>query len=377
MKKRKAASSIAAAVAVAVIMGAASLGYGIYANVTTGSELSSINASLSSQGDHVGALQSTVSSQLQQIGTLQSTVGSMSASLSAQGQQIGILQASVGSLRSNLTSLQGKLAFVSGQLNTTQATVGSLRNNVTSLQNRLTLVTNQLNATEAADSAALLALSAEVRSLNATIQTLTTQLAALKAPALVQKSESTCSYVCPSGLANATFTTNVRGGDMLVITVVSDDLTNLIVSDSLRTRISLAVSATTSPSCISNTGTCQADIYWGLFPASGLDTVVVNEGSSPRALRVQAWEFSGVNSVESTVSCTPTCSSASYPSSGILIATAMDVTGAGPGFTWYPYAFSGVAGSEVQIIAGAGSTTFPFSTSVKDVEAGAVLVKTP
>ena len=164
---------------------------------------------------------------------------------------------------------------------------------------------------------------------------------------------------------------------MLVVTVVSDDLTNLVVTDSLGTRISLAVSATTSPTCTSNTGTCQADIYWGLLPSSGTDTVLVSEGASTRALRVAVWEFSGVDAVKSTLSCTPVCSSASYASPGILIATARDVTGAGPGFTCYQYAVSGVAGSEYQVVTGSGTTTFPFSTSVNDVEACAVLGSTP
>jgi len=336
--KRRAAASSAAAIAVAILMGAAALGYGFYASATTGGEISSLSSSLSSQGAEIRVLNSTV-----------------------------------GSLQANVTSLKDKLVSVGTQLSSAQALVVSLRANVTSLQEKLVAVSGQLNATQLADSSAITQLQAEVQSLNATIQAVTGQLAALTAPAPVQQAESTCSYVCTQGSTNATFPSDIRQGNMLVITIVSDDLTNLIVTDSLGTRISLAVSATTSPTCTSNTGTCQADIYWGLLPSTGPDTVLVNEGASTRALRVEAWEFSGVDSVKSTVSCSPACVSASYASPGILIATARDVNGSGPGFTWYRYAASGVAGSEYQVVSGSGTTTFPFSTRVNDVEAGAVL----
>jgi hypothetical protein len=93
---------------------------------------------------------------------------------------------------------------------------------------------------------------------------------------------------------------------MLVVTVVSDDLTTLVVSDSVGTAIRLAVSST-STSCATNTGTCQADIYWGMLTSSGPDTLTVSEGTSDRALIVQIWEFSGVNAIKSTVSCAPVC----------------------------------------------------------------------
>lgn len=191
---------------------------------------------------------------------------------------------------------------------------------------------------------------------------------------LVQKSESTCSYVCSSGQTAASFSHSVRRGDMLVVTVVSDDLTTLVVSDSFGTAIRLAVSST-STSCATNTGTCQADIYWGMLTSSGPDTVTVSEGTSDHALRVQTWEFSGVNAVKSAVSCAPACTSTSYPSFSVLIATGLYVSGAGPGFSWYPYAASGVAGSEFRITTRPGSTSFPFSAPVNDAEAGAVLVR--
>ena len=93
---------------------------------------------------------------------------------------------------------------------------------------------------------------------------------------------------------------------------------------------------------------------------------------------MEAFEFSGVASVRGTVACEPYfCASTSYPSSAILIATGEEVTGSGPGFAWHPYPSSGVAGSEYQVVYSAGSTNFPFSNTVNDVEAAAVLVPTP
>ena len=53
------------------------------------------------------------------------------------------------------------------------------------------------------------------------------------------------------------------------------------------------------------------------------------------------------------------------------------IGGSGPGFGWYPYPASGVAGSEYQVVYSAGSTDFPFSSAVPDVEAAAVLVPGP
>jgi len=199
------------------------------------------------------------------------------------------------------------------------------------------------------------------------------QLAASSGPDLLEESASTCSYPCGAGATEANLTLDAREGDMVVVTVVSDDLTNLVVTDSLGTRISLAVSATSGPDCFSNTGTCQADIYWGLLPSSAPDSVGVSEGTSHSALRVQAWVFSGVDSVRSTVACERSCAQTSYPSSGVLIATAEGVGSAGRGFVWLPYPTSSVAGSEYQIFSGPGTTTFLFSPSVTDVEAGAVL----
>jgi len=364
--RRRATAASAAAIGVALLMGAAALSYGLYASATTSGEISTMSSSLSSQRAEIGALNSTV-------GSLQANVTSLQDKLVSVGTKLNSTETTVASLKGNVTSLQDKLVSVGSQLSSTQALVASLRANVTSLQEKLVAVSGQLNATQLADSSAITQLQAEVQSLNATIQALTNQLAALTLPALLEQAESTCSYVCTQGSTNATFPADVRQGNMLVITVVSDDLTNLIVTDSLGTRISLAVSATTSPACTSNTGTCQADIYWGLLPSSGTDTVSVSEGSSTRALRIEIWEFSGVDTVKSTVSCSPICASASFASPGVLIATARDVTGAGLGFTWYPYAASGVAGTEYQVVSGSGTTAFPFSAGVNDVEAGAVL----
>jgi hypothetical protein len=157
---------------------------------------------------------------------------------------------------------------------------------------------------------------------------------------------------------------------MLAITVVSDDLTTLNVSDSLGTFIQLGVRST-STSCDSNTGTCQADIYWGMLPASGNDSITVREGGSDRALRVQTWELSGVNGIAGG------CSPVTYPAGSILLATGRDAHGAGTGFTWEVYAASGVAGSEYQVSPSTGSTAFPFSTGVNDVQAAAVFLLSP
>ncbi len=341
MTNRNTSATTAAGIALAVVLGAVALGYGFLSNMTTEAEISSMSASLSAQGVRVSSMSASLISQGMQV-------SSMSASLSSQGEEIGGVQSSTALLQANITNLQAELNSLSAQLSSERAS----------------------------DSAALQRLSAEVQSLNATIQTLSSELSALTEPVLLQESQSTCSYVCSGGSANVTFSSDVRGGDMLVVTVVSDDLTNLVVTDSLGTRISLAVSATASPLCTSNTGTCQADIYWGPVRSAGPDSVLVTEGGSTRALRVQAWEFSGVNAVESTVSCAPRCASTSYPASAVLIATARDVSGAGPGFVWSPYSASSVAGTEYQVTMGSGSTTFPFSTGVNDVEVGAVLVRT-
>jgi len=188
---------------------------------------------------------------------------------------------------------------------------------------------------------------------------------------LVRQAESTCSYVCASGSTTTVFPSSVRSGDVLAVTVVSDDLTTLNVSDSLGTLMQLGVRST-STSCDSNTGTCQADIYWGMLPASGNDSVTVSEGGSDRALRVQTWELSGVDGMAGG-SCIPV----SYPTGSVLLATGRDAHGAGAGFTWEVYAASGVAGSEYQVSAGSGSTAFPFSTAVNDVEAAAVFLRAP
>jgi hypothetical protein len=194
--------------------------------------------------------------------------------------------------------------------------------------------------------------------------------APLPTAGLVQLSESTCSYVCGTGSTATAFPSNVRSGDMLAITVVSDDLTTLNVSDSLGTFMQLGVKST-STSCESNTGTCQADIYWGMLPASGYDSVTVREGGSDRALRVQAWEFSGVDGVAGG------CSPVTYPAGSVLLATGMWAHGAGTGFTWEIYAASGAAGSEYLVSRSPGTTAFPFSTGVNSVEAAAVLLHSP
>jgi len=381
--RRRAASSSAAAVAVAFIVGAAALGYGLYSSATMGGEIATMNSTLGGQNAEINALQAQfaslqgkLSSVGSQLNATEATVASLTGSETSLQEKLSAASGQLNATAADIASLQGKLIAVGDQLNSTQAVVTSLRGNVTSLQEELAAVTAQLDATGAADSAALAQLQQEVLGLNATIQQLIAQSGPPGLPALVQQAESTCSYVCASGSAQAMFSGYVRSGDMLVVTVVSDDLTNLVVTDSMGTRITLAVSATTSPDCISNTGTCQADIYWGLLPSSGPESISVSEGSSARALRVAIWEFRGVGAVKSAVSCAPTCASASYSSGDILIATAMNVNGSGPGFAWSPYAASGVAGSEYQVATGPGTTTFPFSTFVTgdiNVEAGAVL----
>lgn len=194
--------------------------------------------------------------------------------------------------------------------------------------------------------------------------------AALPNVGLVQLAESTCSYVCGNGSTVTKFPNGVKGGDMLALTVISDDLTPLNVSDSLGTVIQLGARSA-STACDSNTRTCQADLYWGMLPASGNDSVTVREAGSDRALRVQAWEFSGVDAIGGG------CSPASYPAGSVLLATGRDAYGAGQGFTWEVYAASGLAGSEYQVAASPGSTAFPFSTEVNSVEAAAIFMRSP
>lgn len=194
--------------------------------------------------------------------------------------------------------------------------------------------------------------------------------AALPSVGLVQLTESTCSYVCGNGSATTKFPNIVHGGDMLGLTIISDDLTPLNVSDSLGTVMQLGARSA-STSCDSNTRTCQADLYWGILPASGSDSVTVREAGSDRALRVQAWEFSGVDAIGGG------CSPVSYPSGSVLLATGRDAYGAGEGFTWEAYAASGLAGSEYQVAASPGSTAFPFSTGVNSVEAAAIFMRSP
>lgn len=330
---RKATSQAAAAASVAVVMALAALGYGLYTGSTSGSEASSMRSTISAQAGQIAALQSGVS------------------------------------------SLQSTLAGANGQLNSTRST---LEANVTSLEGRLAALGQELNSTESADSATIQRLSAEVQGLNETLQSLEGQFVTHTGPSLFQESGTTCSSPCSSESADVTLSSDVREGDMLVVTVVSDDLTHLVVEDSLGTMLTLAVSSTTSPACSSNSGSCQADIYWGIFPSTGPDSVTVSEPGSTVALRVQAWEFSGVGTVRSTVACEPYfCPSDLYPSSAILIATGEAVTGAGTGFAWYPYPISGVAGTEYEIVYAAGSTNFPFYNVVTDVEAAAVLVPGP
>jgi hypothetical protein len=193
---------------------------------------------------------------------------------------------------------------------------------------------------------------------------------ALPSVGLVQLAESTCSYVCGNGSTVAEFPSSVSGGDMLALTVISDDLTPLNVSDSLGTLIQLGARSA-STSCDSNTRTCQADLYWGMLPASGNDSVTVREAGSDRALRLQAWEFRGVDAIGGG------CSPVSYPADSILLATGRDAYRAGPGFSWEVYSASGLAGSEYKVATSPGSTTFPFSTGVNSVEASAVFMRSP
>jgi hypothetical protein len=194
-------------------------------------------------------------------------------------------------------------------------------------------------------------------------------------PTIYQKPETTCSSPCNSSVATVTFGSSVTYGDMLVVTVVSDDLTTLSVSDTLSTSFAIQVDEQYS-SCDSNSGKCQALIYSGTALKSGSDTITVNEGTSTVALRVEAWELDGVFAVGNTDSCSggSSCSSKSYGTNSILIATGRDTTSHGSGFTYYTYASSSVAASEYEITSSSGSTSFPFSSSVSDVEAAAIFI---
>ncbi len=164
---------------------------------------------------------------------------------------------------------------------------------------------------------------------------------------------------------------------MLVISVVEDDQPTLTVTDSLGTSIQLAVgshiSQSQSPVCGSPSTYCQADIYWGMLSNSGPDSVTVMEPGSNVALRVQVWEFSGVNGIGNTASCRPSCPVTSYPQESILLATGSTVTGAGSGFTWEGYTASAVAGSEYMLSPTYGSTTFSFSPQASLEEVGVIL----
>jgi len=187
---------------------------------------------------------------------------------------------------------------------------------------------------------------------------------------LVQLADSTCSYVCGNGSTVTEFPSRVSSGDLLALTVISDDLTPLNVSDSLGTFLQLGAKSA-STACDSNTRTCQADLYWGMLAASGSDSVTVKEAGSNKALRVQAWELSGVDAIGGG------CSPVSYPAGSILLATGRDAYGAGPGFKWEVYAASHLAGSEYQVATSPGFTDFPFSTGVNSVEAGAIFMRSP
>jgi hypothetical protein len=161
-----------------------------------------------------------------------------------------------------------------------------------------------------------------------------------------------------------------------VVTVVSDDFSILSVDDTLNTTLH-EVGPVQYSSCDSNSGKCQAIVYWGIIPATGSDTVYVNEGSSTVALRVQIYELAGVRAIGNTASCTGgnACSSTSFPVDSIILATGRDVSNKGTGFTtYYAYQSSSVSGSEYATESSSGSTSFPFSTSASDVEVGVVFI---
>ena len=169
----------------------------------------------------------------------------------------------------------------------------------------------------------------------------------------------------------------VAVGDLLVVSVVSDDLTNLtVVQPDGLTLVQIA--ATTSLDCRSGTGLCQARVYWGVARANVSGPVTIMENGSDVALRVQAWEFSGVNSVSGWTACSNLdCVPVSYPSGAVLFATARSAFGPGPGFAWTWYDSSGLAGSEYQITTASGSTAFPFSHNANgtDLKVGVVLTR--
>lgn len=194
-------------------------------------------------------------------------------------------------------------------------------------------------------------------------------------PSFYQWAESTCSSSCSSHSASVSIYP-VQSFYMLIVTVVSDDTTSLTVSDNRGTVWNTAVQTYETSGCDSSSGSCQADIFWGIAVNDNgvTDTVTVSEGSSTVALRVEVWEFTGVDALGNTAQCLPTCSSTSYPSTSVLMATGRDVSSSGSGFTFYQYASSSVAGSEDEIPSSASSTTFPFSSSVNDVESGAVFI---
>ncbi len=364
---------------VAIIVSVAALGFGLYTDVTTNDEVSSLNASLSSSA------------------------------------QISSLQSSIGSLQSVLTAAQLAVAGLQTGMAAEQGTVAGLQSTVTSLQVEVIPLGDRLNSSPTGDAIAIQQLAAEVQNLETTVQILSNELAALTAPstvpALIEQSESTCSYVCggmstftgtvtitstsvsttpvstvittgtfpsngSSGQTVTAFPSDVRAGDMLVVTVQEDDLPLLTVSDSLGTALQLAVRLTTS-TCGSPSGYCQDDIYWGVLSSAGADSVTVMEPGLDAAIRVEIREFSGVDGVGNTASCTPMCASAPYPASSILLASAKDGTGPGAGFYGYLYAASKGPISEYQVETSSGTTTFPFATSVTQIEVGVVLFRTP
>jgi len=356
MRRRRASSSTAVlAAVVAIVVAVAALGFGLYTNTTTNNEVSSLTASLSAQGV--------------QIDGLQSNIVSLQSSLTAAQSTITTMQGSAASAQVTMTGLQSSLAAAQG-------TITVLQSSIAYLQAQLTSVSSRLNSTQASDQVELQQLSAEVQSLESTVQILINEVAALTttsaSPSLVTEAASTCSHVCSGEQTITPFSTSLKAGDLLVVSIVEDDLPTLVVTDSLGTTLHLAVRSSTS--CGSPSGYCQADIYWGVLYSSGADSVTAVEPGSNAAIRVEVWEFSGVASVGNTASCTPTCASTSYPASSVLLATGSTVYSAAAGFAWYQYAFSGVDGSEYQVASSSGSTTFAFSPPTPSEEVGVVLL---
>ena len=342
--------------------------------------LSTENQSLTAQNQELQAGQQETNAQLSalsnELSILNSTARSdeaLAASLATESSVVVRLQSQLQAADSNisaLASLVNRLRLAENATVTNlQAELASAKENYSNVSSEAAMLSTQVSQ-----------LQSEVLQLESEITELQSEIthSGGEGPALIQESGSTCSYFC-GGSTTATFIQPVKSGDMLVLTVVVDNLTALEITDTLNTTIKQAVSTTNLPPTCGEDffpPYCRAIIYWGIFNSSGQDSVTVSDSPSMYAIRLQIWEFSGVNSVASSVSCTPTCAAVAYPAGSVLIATARgNVSGGGAGFSFYQCVASYLAGSEYQIAAVAGSTAFPFSPAVSEVESAAVLVE--